>query len=420
MFTTVTKNKRKVFLENFFSLSVLQFVSNALPIITIPYLTRTMGLEGFGIYVFIQALINFLDILVSYGFRVSATDEIAKNSENPVAVSRIFWTVIFTKICLLVCAILLLLIGIVFIPVFSNNSYLIFLGIPLLLGNLLFPVWLFQGLQNMKFITILHLVSKSFFIVTIFLFVKDSSDIGTAILLHASGVLVAGFLSLLVAIREFDLKYYAPNLKEITSQLRNGRDIFFAQLMVSFYTTINIIVLGLFHPGAIVAAYVLGDKVFRLVGSLSAPFNRAIFPFLSAQYTQDKTNYLVIARKSIIALFLVFSVFGVAVYFLAQWIILVLAGGDIQKSDSETILKILAIAIPFFVVTAASTYHLVTQEKSSLLLKILVFSAVVNVILIFPVSFLYEALGVAYLTLGIAIAIAAAQTVAMFRVVKDS
>ena len=41
-------------------------------------------------------------------------------------------------------------------------------------------------------------------------------------------------------------------------------------------------------------------------------------------------------------------------------------------------------------------------------------------ILIFPVSFLYEALGVAYLTLGIAIAIAVAQTVAMFRVVKDS
>jgi len=420
MSTTVTKNKRKVFLENFFSLSVLQFVSNALPIITIPYLTRTIGLEGFGIYVFIQALINFLDILVSYGFRVSATDEIAKNSENMVAVSRIFWTVVFTKICLLVCTILLLLIGIVFIPVLSNNSHLIFLGMPLLLGNLLFPVWLFQGLQNMKFITILHLVSKSFFVVTIFLFVKDSSDIGTAILLHASGVLIAGFLSLLVAIREFDLKFYAPNLKGITSQLRNGRDIFFAQLMVSFYTTINIIVLGLFHPGAIVAAYALGDKVFRLVGSLSAPFNRAIFPILSTQYTHDKTDYLVIARKSIIALFLVFSVLGVAVYFLAQWIILVLAGGDIQKSDSETILKILAVAIPFFVVAAASTYHLVTQEKSSLLLKILVFSAVVNVILIFPVSFLYEALGVAYLTLGIAIAIAVAQTVAMFHVSNKS
>ena len=420
MSATVTKTKRKVFFENFLSLSVLQFVTNALPIITIPYLTRTMGLEGFGIYVFIQALINFLDILVSYGFRVSATDEIAKNSENPVAVSRIFWTVVFTKICLLVCTILLLLIGIVFIPVFSNNSHLIFLGMPLLLGNLLFPVWLFQGLQNMKFITILHLVSKSFFVVTIFLFVKDSSDIGTAILLHASGVLIAGFLSLLVAIREFDLKFYAPNLKEITSQLRNGRDIFFAQLMVSFYTTINIIVLGLFHPGAIVAAYALGDKVYRLVGSLSAPFNRAIFPILSTQYTHDKTDYLVIARKSIFTLFLVFSVLGVAVYFLAQWIILFLAGGDIQKSDSETILKILAFAIPFFVVAASSTYHLVTQEKSSLLLKILVFAGVVNVTILFPVSFLYKGLGVAYLTLGIAISIAAAQTVAMFRVVKDS
>lgn len=420
MSATVTKNKRRVFLENFFSLSVLQLVTNVLPIITIPYLTRTLGLEGFGIYVFIQALITFLDILVSYNFRVSATDEIAKNSDNPVVVSRIFCTVIFTKLCLLVGTIFLLFIGIIFVPAFSNNSHLIFLGLPLLLGNLLFPVWLFQGLQNMKIIAIVHLVSKSFFIVMIFLFVKDSSDIGTAIFLYASGALIAGFLSLSVAIRKFDLKFHPPNFKGITNQLRKGRNMFFSQLMVSFYTTINIIVLGLFHPGAIVAAYALGDRVYRIIGSLSAPFNRAIFPFLSAKYNDNKTNYLLITRKSYIALFLFFSVLGIAVYFLAHWIVLVLAGDDIQQNNTETVLKILAFAIPFFVVGASSTFHLVTQEKSSLHLKIMFFSAVVNVILIFPVSFLYKALGVAYLTLGIAILIAVAQTVAMFRVVKDS
>ena len=420
MSARVTKNKRRVFLENFFSLSVLQLVTNVLPIITIPYLTRTLGLEGFGIYVFIQALINFLDILVSYGFRVSATDEIAKNSDNPVVVSRIFWTVIYTKLCLLVGTIFILFIGLIFIPTFSNNSHLIFLGLPLLLGNLLFPVWLFQGLQNMKIITIVHLVSKSFFVVMIFLFVKNSSDIGTAIFLYASGALIAGFLSLSVAIRDFDLKFHPPNFKGIIYQLRNGRNIFFAQLMVSFYTTINIIVLGLFHPGAIVAAYALGDKVYRLVGSLSAPFNRAIFPILSARYIDNKTNYLIIARKSIIALFLVFLVFGFAVYFLAHWIILVLAGNDIQQNDAENVLKILAFAIPFFVLAASSTYHLVTQEKSSLLLKILIIAAIINVILIFPVSFFYEALGVAYLTLGIAIAIALAQVGTMFNVLSKN
>ena len=183
---------RQRFYENFFSLSILQFVTNVLPVITIPYLTRTIGLEGFGIYVFVLAFINFLDIFVSYGFRVSATDEIAKNSDDIIEVSRIFWTVIFTKLLLLSCSILLLIIGILFIPTLSINSYLIFCGIPLLIGNLLFPVWLFQGLQNMKFITILHLFSKSFFVATIFLCVKDSSDVGIAISLNSSGVLIAG------------------------------------------------------------------------------------------------------------------------------------------------------------------------------------------------------------------------------------
>ena len=67
-------------------------------------------------------------------------------------------------------------------------------------------------------------------------------------------------------------------------------------------------------------------------------------------------------------------------------------------------------------VAASSTYHLVTQEKSALLLKILIIAAAVNMALIFPVSFLYDAMGVAYLTLIVATGIAVAQKGAMFYV----
>ena len=84
------ESKEYIFFENFFSLSVLQFASNALPMITIPFLTRALGLEVFGKYVFILALINFLDIVVSYGFRVSATDQIAKNTSQKTQQSHVF------------------------------------------------------------------------------------------------------------------------------------------------------------------------------------------------------------------------------------------------------------------------------------------------------------------------------------------
>ena len=285
------RNNKKVFLENFLSLSILQFVTNALPIVTIPYLTRTLGLEGFGIYVFVQALVNFMDILVSYGFRVSATDQIAKVADDMDVVSRIFWNVLFTKLCLFFVAATLLICGVILVPALSANWMLIALGFPLLFGNLMFPVWLFQGLQEMKFITLLHLISKTFFVVAVFVFVEETTHLDRAIFLHACGALFAGVLSLLIAISRFNLTYCRPTMSDVLLQLASGRDIFFtADGEFLYHRKYNY--LGIFHPGTIVAAYALGDKVYRLVGSLSAPFNRAIFPILSAKYFGDRSSYV--------------------------------------------------------------------------------------------------------------------------------
>ena len=410
----LNSSKRKVFLENFFSLSVLQFFSYILPLLTIPYLTRALGLEGFGVYIFVQTIINFLDVFVSYGFRVSATDDIAKNRKNPSLVSKIFSEVICTKIVLALSVFLLLLIGTVLIPDLADIRNLIFLGLPLLIGNLLFPVWLFQGLQNMKFIAILHLIAKSFFVVTIFIFIQNPGDVGAAIFLHSMGFFISGVLSILVAFKIFDLEFHIPATKAIYNQLIAGRNIFLSQLMVAFYSSVNVIVLGIFHPGMPVAAYALGDKVYKLVGSLSAPFNRAVFPFLSAQYAEDKNQHADSARQSIILMFLVFSVLGGAVYFLAPWILVILAGKESLETEAVVILKILSVAIPFFVTAALTTYHLITQKKATILLKILVTAAACNMALVFPISYFYKSVGVAYLTLGIMIMLAIAQVLAVF------
>ncbi len=393
------KSKRYIFVENFFSLSVLQFASNVLPLITIPYLTRTLGIEVFGKYVFIIALINFFDILISYGFRLSATDQIAKNAENLDFISKLFWTIIGAKILLLLSIIALLLVVVGMVPVLAENYELILLGLPLLVGNLLFPVWLFQGLQNMKFITILHLISKVFFVASIFIFVRDLSDVGVAIFLHSLGFLIAGTLSIIIAIKAFSLKYVIPSFTEILIQLQNGFDVFISNLMVSFYSTINVIVLGTVHPGSTVATYALGDKVFRLVGSLSTPFNRAIFPMLSTEYSVNKVRYFKNMQKATIILFLVFSGLGAIVNVLAPWILVILAGNEGAGDDSVLTLRILSLAIPFFVLVASSSYHLIIQDKSRSLLKIIMIGAGLNLLLVYPVSFFYQSIGLATLVL---------------------
>ena len=76
-----TEDKKRL-LSNFFSLSILQTFTYILPLLTLPYLVRVLGAEKFGLVVFAQAFIMFFNILVDYGFNLSATREISVNREN--------------------------------------------------------------------------------------------------------------------------------------------------------------------------------------------------------------------------------------------------------------------------------------------------------------------------------------------------
>ena len=196
------KNSSKIknyFLENFLSLSFLQFFSGILPLITIPFLTRVLGLESFGRYIFIIAVITFIDLIISYGFRISATQKIAQNSKDQFKISKVFYSVLINKIILLLAMLLIILPLFYFAPSLSNNFNLVIAGIPFLIGNLLFVDWLFQGMQRMKFISILHIFSRVIFVIMIFIFIRNENDTAMTIFLYSLGVLVGGLLSFIIA-----------------------------------------------------------------------------------------------------------------------------------------------------------------------------------------------------------------------------
>ena len=58
-------------------LYILQFFNTVFPLLTLPYVTRILGTNGYGIFSYALNIITYLQVIVEYGFNLSGAREIA-------------------------------------------------------------------------------------------------------------------------------------------------------------------------------------------------------------------------------------------------------------------------------------------------------------------------------------------------------
>lgn len=152
-FITILKQKLRakeirVLLENFFSLSALQIFGYVLPLITLPYLVRVLGVEKYGLVAFANSFVAYFQMLTDYGLYLSAIREVSVHREDKQQLNKIFSTVMIIKSILLAVSFLILLVIVFGFSKFSANWELYLFAFGLVIGSVLFPVWFFQGMEK--------------------------------------------------------------------------------------------------------------------------------------------------------------------------------------------------------------------------------------------------------------------------------
>jgi len=327
---TISPTNKKL-LSNFFSLAILRGSTYILPLITLPYLIRVLGPEKFGLVMFAQAFVMFFNVLVDYGFNLTATRNISIHRNNLTKVSEIFHSVYVIKILLLFISFLIMSAIVFSFSRFSDDWQLYFVTFGLVVGQAMFPTWFFQGMEKMKFITYLTIISKIIFTLFIFILVKEQSDYMLVPVINALGMLVAGVLSMFIVYRTFMLPFVIPGIKKITEELKEGFYIFIASFQSSILANSGIFVLGLFQDNATVGYYAAIEKLAKGILGLFSPITQTLYPHTSQalKESKEKGTKLIIKYGKVVLSFTLLLV-GIMILFDKEIVQFVL-GSEIVK-----------------------------------------------------------------------------------------
>ena len=322
---------KKRLLTNFLSLASVQGMNFILPLITLPYLLLTLGPAKFGLYSFAQAFIQYFIIISDYGFSYVATRDISLARDDKRKISVIYSSVLFVKMLLLVLCFVVLILAILFIPKFQTDSLIYILTFGMALGNVMFPVWFFQGIEEMKVISILNVIAKTIFTVGIFIFVKDSSDLLLVPTFNALGYITIGIISLYIVYKRYGINFTMPKKVDVIHQLKEGWHVFVSNVMTSVYTISNTFILGFVANDTIVGYYSSAEKVVRAVASIISPIVQTIYPYLSKALDESKEKAMWILNRVFLLITVLMGGLSILVGFGAKILVDVALGQEYEN-----------------------------------------------------------------------------------------
>lgn len=377
-FGLLGEGRAKVF-KNFFALVLLQGTNFIIPLIIMPYLITTIGIDGYGMVNFVQAIMVYFASITEYGFQASATRDLANAKKNPEMMSRIFSSVLVTKLLLLVVSFAILFVLVLSFSKFSVNTTAFLFGFFIVIGQTVLPVWFFQGVEEMKFITYLNVAAKLLFTILIFAFVKEDGDGPLVLLFLGLGNFISGIFGVFLAVKKYHLNFNWPGIKGVKQELKNGWDLFVANFSIVSYQSSNVFILGLFTSNLITGYYSVAEKIVLAIKQLLTVFLQATYPHVCQLATESVLKVKRFYKQVFLPFsFLIFLV-SICIFFFANPIVQFFTNEGVE--EIVVLLRLLCFTGLIVALNIPAYQSLLANHFNKSASRILVIGSLLNILL---------------------------------------
>ena len=306
--------------KNSAMLMAMNIAKMIFPLLTLPYLTRVLSKDCYGSVVYVKSVITYLQILVDFGFVLSATKDIVRARQDKAAQEKIIGDVLLARLWLSCAALAVLVILTAALPILRARPLLALLSfLPVFLTLFLFD-FLFRGLERMEAIAMRFVVMRGISTALTFVVIHSDADVLLIPLLDTLGSLVAVLM-------------VVPQFKQLGLRVRLSRDaaaawamlkdsaVYFASNVASTsFSALNTLLLGIILTTQEVAYWGVCIQAVAAVQALYTPITDSLYPVMVRERKFSRI-------KKMVKLFLPLVLAGcIAAYFLADFGIMLIGG----------------------------------------------------------------------------------------------
>ena len=376
--------------KNFGYNLILTFCNYLFPLLTYPYVSRVLGVNGIGACNYVDSIINYFILFAQLGIGSYGVREIARCKNNQEKRNEVFNNLFFVNVITFIIASVSLVICTYNIPSLSPYKDFLLLGLIKLVFTLFMIEWFFQGIEQFKYITIRSVIVRMIYVIFVFIFVRDKNDIYVYYGLTSTSIVLNAIFNW-----NYSRKFISLSLNSLHPSIYITPILIFGyyRILTSMYTTFNVIFLGWTSGDTEVGYFTTATKLYTLIMSAFTAFTTVMVPRVSQMLNDGRTQEVEELGNKILS-FLAILAFPLIAFCIcnSHVIIRIIAGPGYDGAE-------LPFCIVMFLLMIIGSEQIIIQQflmahkKSNLTFVVSTIGALVGLLLNFAITPYLQSIG---------------------------
>lgn len=369
---------------------LLSFSQLALPLISIPYVSRVLNPEGIGQVSFIDSFTYYFITIAEFGIMVYGMREIAKVKDDPIKLAKTVSEIIALHVISTLAAMILYVAAAYIVWDEINDTRLLTLSFSFLLINSFACEWYFIGKEKFGYITVRSLIIRLTGLATIFILIKEPGDFWIYYGVMVVSAIINNIWNLIVLFREVKISFRKLNLRR---HIKLTWDTYLISLLYSISLLLDNVLLGLVSTAAAVGLYAFAMRMAKTATVVLSDALLVFFPRIVSFIKEGNREGIRATVLNSVRFIIIFSIpISFGLFFLADELILLFLGSKFESAILN--LKILSLFPMFRAYNLfLSKQILVAYNREKLYVRTLAYGNALFIILTLVLSSLFDDMG---------------------------